>query len=127
MLLRSARSRPLRLQTVEQAEERGYWVLMAAGATVAVGLLLTITLVFAFIGVPLLILGSLLAVGDLIWMLSIARRPVEVITCGVCEKPNRAFRGAGRFRCADCGEALLEQPRHEEAPVEEHAPPTVAA
>ena len=117
MALRSAP----RLQTVEQAEERGYWVLMVAGVLVAIGLVCTVTLVFAFVGVPLLVIGTLIAVGDLVWMLRIARRPVREIPCRDCEKVNRAFLDTGPLRCSDCG-TVLGEPSDQDA-----VPPAAAA
>src|SRR5947209_4995873 len=99
MLLRSAKPLLPRPRTVEQAEEQGYRLLMASGALLAIGLILTVTLVFAFVGVPLLVVGSLVALADLVWMLRVSRRPVRPIVCGNCEKPNRAFLDAGPFPC----------------------------
>jgi hypothetical protein len=118
VLLRNRTHTPPRLKTVEQAEERGYQILMAAGALLALGLVLTITLVFAFIGVPLLIVGSLLAIGDLVWMVRTARRPIRELVCGDCEKPNRAFLDTGPFPCAECGAMLGEPAVSEETPAE---------
>jgi hypothetical protein len=111
---------PPRLQTVEEAEERGYRIMWVAGAMFAVGLLLTISLVFVFIGVPLMLVGALLALGDLVWMLHLAQRPVRDITCDNCEKPNRAFLDSGPFPCADCGRTLGE-------PVAKESPEQAAA
>jgi hypothetical protein len=107
MILRTDLHAPPRLQTVAQAEEWGYRLLMLAAALLAVGLMMTVALVFVFVGVPLLIIGTLLAWGDLIWMFRIARRPAVETTCPVCGKPSRAFLGAGPFPCDECG-ALLE-------------------
>jgi hypothetical protein len=107
MILRTELPPPPRLQTVAQAEEWGYRLLMVAAALLAVGLLMTVALVFVFVGVPLLVIGTLLAWGDLIWMFRIARRPAVETTCPVCGKLNRAFPGAGSFPCGECG-ALLE-------------------
>jgi len=104
---------PPRPRTATQAEEYGYWLLMVAGVLLAAGLLMTVTLVFVFIGVPLLILGTVLAWGDFIWMLRVARQPVRDIVCEVCGKPNRAFLNAGPIQCADCGAALKELPAPE--------------
>ena len=99
---------PPSLQTVEEAEERGYRIMWVAGALFAGGLLLTISLVFAFIGVPLMLAGALVGLGDLVWMLRLAQRPVREVTCDACEKPNRAFLDSGPFPCADCGKTLGE-------------------
>jgi hypothetical protein len=107
MILRTELHAPPRLQTVAQAEEWGYRLLMLAAALLLVGLLLTVALVFVFVGVPLLVIGTLLAWGDLIWMFRIARRPALETTCPVCGKLNRAFLDAGPFPCDECG-ALLE-------------------
>jgi hypothetical protein len=97
---------PSRPRTAAQAEEYGYWLLMVAGVLLAAGLLMTVTLVFVFIGVPLLILGTLLAWGDFVWMLRVARQPVREAVCGVCGKPNRAFLNAGPVECDECGAVL---------------------
>jgi hypothetical protein len=103
------RPRP-RLQTVAQAEEWGYRLLVVAAALLAVGLVMTAALVFVFVGVPLLILGTLLAWGDFVWMLRISRRPVHQAICEVCGKPNHTFLDAGPVPCEECGAMLDELP-----------------
>jgi len=113
MTLRTMPHVPPRPRTVNQAEEYGYWLLMVAGVLLAAGLLMTITLVFMFIGVPLLIIGTLLAWGDLIWMLRMARQPVRESVCEVCGKPNRAYLNAGPVECEECGALLDELPAGE--------------
>lgn len=113
MLLRALPHTPPRPRTVSQAEEWGYWLLMVAGVLLAAGLLMTITLVFVFIGVPLLIIGTLLAWGDFLWMLGLARRPVRETICEGCEKPNRAFLDSGPIYCEECSAFLGDPSTHE--------------
>jgi hypothetical protein len=108
MTLRALPHPPPRPRTVTQAEEYGYWLLMVAGVLLAAGLLMTMTLVFVFIGVPLLILGTLLAWGDFIWMLRLSRQPVRESICPACGKPNRAFLNASPVECEECGATLNE-------------------
>jgi hypothetical protein len=113
MTLRTMPHAPPRPRTVTQAEEYGYWLLMVAGVLLAAGLLMTITLVFVFIGVPLLILGTLLAWGDFIWMLRVARQPFRETICVACGKRNRAFLNTGPAECEECGAMLDELPARE--------------
>jgi hypothetical protein len=113
MTLRTMPQVPPRPRTVTQAEEYGYWLLMVAGVLLAAGLLMTVTLVFVFVGVPLLIIGTLVAWGDLIWMLRVARQPVRETICEVCGKPNRAFLDSGPVECEECGAFLNELPARE--------------
>ncbi len=110
MTVRIAPHAPPRLQTVAQAEEWGYRLLVVAAALLAVGLVMTVALVFIFVGVPLLILGTLLAWGDFVWMMRVSRRPVRQAICEMCGKPNSAFLDAGAVPCEECGAILSERP-----------------
>jgi hypothetical protein len=91
-----------KIRTMGQAEEIGYKLMMAGGGIMGVGLLLCLTVLFVGLGVPLLILGGMIVLGDIAWMFRLMRRPTEEVKCPYCHKRNRVLAGVPSFACDDC-------------------------
>jgi hypothetical protein len=95
-----------KIRTRGQAEEIAY-KLMKAGAVVAgVGLLLCMTVILAWLGVPLLIAGIVIVLGDIAWMALLMRQPTEEVECRQCHNRNVVFASVDEFHCDDCHQQI---------------------
>jgi hypothetical protein len=91
-----------KIRTMGQAEEIGYKLMMVGGGIMGVGLLLCLTVLFVGLGIPLLILGGLVVLADIVWMFYVMRRPTEEVKCPYCHKRNVVLAGVPSFACDDC-------------------------
>jgi len=93
-----------------QAEEVGYRLLAFGAGMLGVGILLSLTVVLIYLGAPLIMLGALVVLGDILWMFAISRHMHQEVSCPHCQKTNLVLDGVSMFRCDDCGEEIGLQP-----------------
>jgi hypothetical protein len=80
---------------------------MAVGAcTIGLGLLLCLTIVLAWLGVSLMILGAVIILGDIAWLFRMMKHPTEEVMCPHCQTRNLALCEDSRFACDECGHVL---------------------
>jgi len=103
------RSAP-RIRTMGQAEEVGYRLLAFGAGMLAVGILLSLTVVLIYLGVPLIVTGAAILLGTILWMFAISRHMTQEVSCPHCHKGNLVLDTAAAFLCDDCGEEIALQP-----------------
>src|SRR5437899_1016594 len=105
-----------RIRTMGQAEERGYRLLALGAGMLGVGLLMSLTVVLLYLGIPLFVAGAMLVLGDIAWMYLISRRMTEHVSCPDCHKRNIVLPSVPSFVCDDCGQKIALQRVREAAP-----------
>jgi hypothetical protein len=113
-----------------QAEEVGYRVLAAGAGMIGIGLLLTLTVVLIYLGVPLMVLGAAVVLGGMSWMFAINRRMTLEVLCPECQKRTRVLAGVTAFRCDDCSHEIAVEAAAAGGPgevVTERVPPETGA
>jgi hypothetical protein len=99
-----------RIRTMGQAEEMGYRLLAFGAGMVGVGILLSLTVVLIYLGAPLVMLGAMVVLGDILWMFAISRRMNQEVFCPHCHKANLVLDNVSHFQCDDCQERIELQP-----------------
>jgi hypothetical protein len=64
------------------------------------------TVLLAWLGVPLLIAGVLIVLADITWMSLLMRQPTEEVECRQCHKRNIVFASVDEFPCDDCHQEI---------------------
>jgi hypothetical protein len=83
---------------------------MAIGAcTIGAGLLLCLTVVLAWLGVSLMLLGAAIILGDIAWLFRMMKQPTEEVHCPHCQTRSLVLCEDARFACDGCGR-ILERP-----------------
>jgi hypothetical protein len=88
--------------TVRELEHKCFRVFWFVGAMIALGFILMLSNVGAFIGIPLLVLGVLLFVATLVWVLMLQREPRRDAYCPYCGSKNEVFASRKEFLCDVC-------------------------
>lgn len=105
-MLRATGTAAPRIRTRGQAEEMGTKLMAIGACTMGVGLLLCLTIVLVWLGVPLLILGALIILGDIGWLFRFMKQPSVEVTCPYCHTRNVVLAGVPRFECDGCRRGL---------------------
>jgi hypothetical protein len=92
----------LEFDTIRDLEHKGFRVFWIAGGTLAAGILLTLTAIGIFLGVPLIIVGALLFLGAMLWMSAHSKEPTRRIFCPYCSTFNEVFLSRTEFACDVC-------------------------
>lgn len=99
-----------RIRTMGQAEEVGYRLLAFGAGMLGAGILLSLTVVLIYLGVPLVLSGAAVLLGTIVWMFAISRHLNQEVFCPHCHKGNLVLDTVPAFRCDDCGEEIVLQP-----------------
>lgn len=100
-----------KIRTRGKAEEIGTKVMAVGASTMGVGLLLCLTVVLAWLGVSLLVVGIVIILADIAWLFRIMKHPTEEVHCPHCHTRNLALCEDAHFACDECGRTL-ERPGH---------------
>jgi len=104
--------------TVRDLEHKSFRVFYFVGAMVALGFVMWLTSILAFIGVPLVVLGVLLFFITLVWMLKLSREATRVSYCPYCSTKNEVFVSRKDFLCDVCRRPIGVLPSGEVIPLE---------
>jgi len=88
--------------TVRELEHKCFRVFWFVGVMIALGFIMLLSNVMAFIGIPLLILGVLLFLAILVWVLMLQREPRREAHCPYCGSKNEVFASRKEFLCDMC-------------------------
>ena len=104
--------------TVRDLEHKSFRVFYFVGGMVALGFVMWLTSILAFIGIPLVILGVLLFFITLLWMLKLSREPTRASFCPYCSTKNEVFVSRKDFLCDVCRRPIGVLPSGEVIPLE---------
>jgi hypothetical protein len=100
-----------KIRTRGQAEEVGTRLMAVGAVTIGLGLLLCLTVVLAWLGVSLIVLGVAIILGDIAWLFRMMKQPTEEVVCPHCHARNQTLCAEAQFACDHCGR-ILERPGH---------------
>jgi hypothetical protein len=89
-----------------QAEESCFRYLLIGGSLVLVGLILMMTAILFWLGLPLAVIGAALVSGNIIWFFRLRRKQGIAVTCPCCQKEYTVLPGFGTFICTECRHAV---------------------
>jgi hypothetical protein len=104
--------------TVRELEKKSYKLFAYSAGAFVIGLLLFLTALLAFVGVPLMLFGVALLFMTMIWMIRLSNRPVWDLYCPYCASKNDVFKSHEQFHCDICGKPVRISEYGEPIPVE---------
>lgn len=103
---------------MRELEKKAYKLFFFAGGSFAIGLVLYITALLAFIGIPLMLFGLGLFFVSMLWLIRLSKKPAWDLFCPYCSSRNEVFKSHDRFDCDICERPVLVNEYGEPVPVE---------